>query len=327
MVYIIINYYYCIAYIYSFSNVIYNHISWEDVKEITSTLGTSFECISTIQAEFNKCDTNNDSFLTFHQFIHFVSHSFILWKPLYKFRELCWQYVLPVEHVVRILNRKSIMPEIRKYQLDHDGQLPPLTCKQKLHKLLSGEPHPYLYYYDSGKDEIFLENLLLNSIRCLFPHRKVYRVTYNMENVTRLFPNIQKDPIEFFYIHCFKRNTNNLKCRSIQEGSMKSSLTFTGSASHRSILRHITSTTKTPNGNNQDGGNKTNQHVSCLISPNVNFRTSVEMLDMDPSTTITPSSYHTNTTASTNVTISASNSQAHNSLHNFAFNVPEQNYS
>lgn len=99
-----------------------------------------------IKNKFLRCDSNKKGYLIFDEFLEFVKVTLSQWEPLYKFREVCVEYVFPNKHYINILNRRLEIKKITSY-LESHKKFPPESCLNIINRKIKSIPPMYKFDY------------------------------------------------------------------------------------------------------------------------------------------------------------------------------------
>lgn len=211
--------------------------------------------------------SNNDGYLTFHQFMTFVSKDVKPWVPILQFKFHIIERIITERQILTILHRKQIIKDIKTYRIEHNDRLPPLSCFAKIKLYLLKEPHPYLYHFDPEKVNMTIEKVVLGMMNnCRQGMISVHRLPYIVEITLKI--TSKNDKIEKFIIDNTQCNNNN-KYRASRFSSV--SLASTSEAiQNRSILRNSTTRLKSNPNINNNNNNGISAKFGPLPSPSSN---------------------------------------------------------
>lgn len=210
-------------------------ISWNNILDLTVAFKTQQFINIVYHDNFTKHDLykvlfniifirNNDGFLSFHQFLLFVTECRVLFEPLEIFRTKVIETYLTVKICNNILYRLSHLNEIEKYLDDHHNNFPSDPCTYRLQALISNLPPKHRYDYAISVNKMCYAKIV-NSYIVLFQpdyhppiHRRAIKNLRNLSKGSFLLNNVDE-----LY---FKMKRDTTTAKSIYMDSSLLSLTL-----------------------------------------------------------------------------------------------------
>lgn len=131
---------------------------------------------------------NNDGYLSFHQFLLFVTECRVLFEPLELFRTKVIETCLTVKICNNILYRLNHLGEIEKYLDNNNNNFPSDPCAYRLESLLLNLPPKHRYDYSISLNKMCFAKIVNSYILLFQPdyHPPIHRrAVKNMRNLSK----------------------------------------------------------------------------------------------------------------------------------------------
>lgn len=164
--------------------------------DLTVSLKTQQFTNVVFHENFIKHDINNDGYLTFHQFLLFVTESRVLFEPLEVFRTKLIENIISINILNNILFRLSHLSEIEEHLKNHKNKFPSDPCTYRIKSIVCNLAPKYRYDYSIIMNKMTYAKVVKSFIRLYeidnhyAVHRGVIKILRNLSKGNYLLSNI-----------------------------------------------------------------------------------------------------------------------------------------